>query len=48
MVARWVIDFREKGIEGRKSKKRGRPSEISKSPKKSKETKVESSAKIIN
>ncbi|MDU7141207.1 MAG: helix-turn-helix domain-containing protein [Finegoldia magna] len=48
MIRRWVIDFREKGIEGLKSKKRGRPSEMSKSPKKSKNTKVESSSNITN
>ena len=48
MIARWVIDFREKGIEGLKSKKRGRPTKMSKSPKKSKDAKVESSAKITN
>ena len=48
MIAKWVIDFREKGIEGLKSKKRGRPSEMSKSPKKSKNTKVESSSNITN
>ena len=48
IITRWVIDFREKGIEGLKSKKRGRPSKMSKSPKKSKDTKVESSAKITN
>ena len=48
MIARWVIDFRQKGIEGLKSKKRGRPSKMSKSPKKSKDAKVESSAKITN
>ena len=48
MIARWVIDFREKGIEGLRSKKRGRPSKMSKSPKKSKNTKVESSANITN
>ena len=46
MIARWVIDFREKGIEGLKSKKRGRPSKMSKSPKKSKDTKIESSAQL--
>ena len=48
MIARWVIDFREKGIEGLKSKKRGRPSKMSKSPKKSKDSKIESSANITN
>ena len=42
ILRKWVIDPREKGIEGLKSKKIGRPSEMSKSPKKSKYTKVES------
>lgn len=41
IVKRWVIDFREKGIEGLKSKKRGRPSKVPKSPKKAKDTKIE-------
>lgn len=48
MITRWVNDFRKKGIEGLRSKKRGRPSKMSKSPKKSKENKVESSANITN
>ena len=48
MIIRWVNDFRKKGIEGLRSKKRGRPSKMSKSPKKSKENKVESSANITN
>ena len=48
MIAKWVIDFRQKGIEGLKSKKRGRPSKMSKSPKKSKDTKIESSAQLTN
>ena len=48
MIARWVIDFREKGIEGLKPKKRGRPSKMPKSQKKSKNTKEESSANITN
>ena len=48
MITRWVNEYREKGIEGLKSKKRGRPSKMSKSPKKSKDTKIESSAKITN
>ena len=48
MIARWVNDFREKGIEGLKPKKRGRPSKMPKSPKKSKNTKIESSANITN
>ena len=46
MIARWVIDFREKGIEGLKSKKRGRPSKMPNTQKKSKYTKVESSAQL--
>ena len=48
MIARWVIDFREKGIEGLKSKKRGRPSKMSKTQKKSKDSKTESSAQLTN
>lgn len=48
MIRRWVNDFREKGIEGLKSKKRGRPSKMPKSPKKSKNTKAESSSNITN
>ena len=48
MITRWVIDFREKGIEGLKPKKRGRPSKMPKSPKKSKDAKVESSAQLTN
>ena len=48
MIARWVTDFREKGIEGLKPKKRGRPSKMSKSPKRSKDAKVESSAQLTN
>ena len=48
IIARWVIDFREKGIEGLKSKKRGRPSKMSKTPKKSKDTKIESSVQLTN
>lgn len=39
MIARWVIDFREKGIEGLKSKKRVRPSKMPKSQNKSKDRK---------
>lgn len=30
IITRWVIDFREKGIEGLKPKKRGRPSKMPK------------------
>ena len=48
IITRWVKDFREKGIEGLKSKKRGRPSKMSKSQNKSKDTKIESSANISN
>ena len=48
IITRWVKDFREKGIEGLKSKKRGRPSKMSKSQNKSKGTKIESSANISN
>ena len=48
IITRWVKDFREKSIEGLKSKKRGRPSRMSKSQNKSKDTKIESSANISN
>ena len=48
MIARWVKEFREEGTEGLKTKKRGRPSKMSKSPKKSKDTKIESSAQLTN
>ena len=48
IITRWVKEFREKGIEGLKSKKRGRPSKMSKSQNKSKDTKIESSANISN
>ena len=46
MIARWVKDFREKGIEGLKPKKRGRPSKMPKSQKESKDTKVNSSTNL--
>ena len=48
IVARWVSEFREKGIEGLKSKKRGRPSKMPNSQNKSKETKIESTTNISN
>lgn len=48
IIARWVKDFREKVIEGLKSKKRGRPSKIPKLPKKSKDIKIDSSANLTN
>ena len=47
IITRWVKDFREKGIEGLKPKKRRRPSKMPKSQKKSKDTKVNSSTKLI-
>lgn len=48
IIARWVIDFREKGIEGLKSKNRGRPSKMSKSQNKSKDIKIESTSTNIS
>ncbi len=48
LIIRWVNDFREKGIEGLKSKKRGRPSKIPKSTNKSKDIKIDSSEKLTN
>lgn len=47
-LVRWVNDFREKGIEGLKSKKRGRPSKMPKSQDKSKDIKVDSSENLTN
>lgn len=46
MITRWVKDFREKGIEGLKAKKRARASKMLKSQKKSKDTKVNSSTNL--
>ncbi|MCI7238761.1 MAG: IS3 family transposase [Anaerococcus sp.] len=46
MITRWVKDFREKGIEGLKAKKRARASKMPKSQKKSKDTKVNSSTNL--
>ncbi|MDY6019781.1 MAG: helix-turn-helix domain-containing protein [Anaerococcus sp.] len=40
IINRWVKEFREKGTEGLKTKKRGRPSKMPKSQKKSKDTKM--------
>ena len=48
MIVRWVSDFREKGIDGLKSKKRGRPSKMPKSPKKSKDIKIDSPSNLTN
>ena len=48
IIARWVNEYREKGIEGLKPKKRGRPSTMPKSQNKSKNTKIESTTNISN
>ena len=48
MITRWVNDFREKGIEGLKPKKRGRLSKMPNSQNKSKDTKIESTTNISN
>ena len=48
IIARWVNDFREKGIEGLKPKKRGRPSKMPKLPKKSTDIKIDSSEHLTN
>ena len=48
IIARWVNEYREKGIEGLKPKKRGRPSTMPKSQNKSKNTKIESITNISN
>ena len=48
MITRWVNDFREKGIEGLKPKKIGRPSKMSKTQKRLKDSKTESSAQLTN
>lgn len=44
----WVNDFRKQGIEGLKSKKRGRHSKMPKSTNKSKDIKIDSSGKLTN
>ena len=43
IITRWVKDFREKGIEGLKLKKRGKPPKMLKPTKKSKDIKKDSS-----
>ena len=43
-----VNEYREKGIELLKSEKIGRPSEMPKSPKRSKDTNIKSSTNITN
>ena len=48
IITRWVKEYREKGIEGLKPKKRGRPSKMARTPKKSKDINLESSAKLTN
>lgn len=48
IIKNWVNAYKSQGYEGLKSKKIGRPSKMSKSPNKSKDTKVESSANISN
>ncbi len=48
IITRWVKEYRENGIEGLKPKKRGRPSKMTKTPKKSKDINLESSAKLTN
>lgn len=48
IITRWVNDFRKKGIEGLKPKKRGRPSKMPKSTKKSKDIKIDSSESLTN
>ena len=48
LITRWVNEYREKGIEGLRPKKRGRPSNMAKRPEKSKDTKLESSAPLTN
>ena len=48
IITRWVNDFRKQGIEGLKPKKRGRSSKMPKSPKKSKDIKIDSSENLTN
>ena len=48
MITRWVNNFRDKGIEGLKSKKRGRASKMPNSQNKSKGTKIDSSVNLTN
>ncbi|MDU2566333.1 MAG: transposase [Anaerococcus sp.] len=48
IITRWVSNFREKGIEGLEPKKRGRPSKMPKTPKKSKDIKIDSSVNLTN
>ena len=48
IIARWVNEYREKRIEGLRPKKIGKPSKMAKTPEKSKDTKLESSAPLTN
>ncbi|WP_276880895.1 hypothetical protein [Anaerococcus tetradius] len=48
IITRWVNEYREKGIELLKSEKIGRPSEMPKSPNRSKDTNIKSSTNITN
>lgn len=48
IIARWVTEFREKGIDGLKPNKRGRPSKISNIHNKTKDIKLETSVKQTN
>lgn len=48
IITKWVSNFREKGIEGLEPKKRGRPSKMPKTPKKSKDIKIDSSVNLTN
>ena len=46
IITRWVNEYRKKGIEGLKAKKRGRPSKMAKIPDKSKDINIELSAQL--
>ena len=46
IITRWVNEYRKKGIEGLKPKKRGRPSKMAKIPDKSKDINIELSAQL--
>lgn len=46
IITQWVNEYRKKGIEGLKPKKRGRPSKMAKIPDKSKDINIELSAQL--
>ena len=48
IIARWVNEYRKKGIEGLRPKKRGRPSKMAKTPEESKDIKLESTSQLTN